>query len=255
MAGSLPNVRVSAQALYPVTRRVEFLTDVAIATDFTEQRAKLRPPLTRFVFPYSRISATDMASIRNFLESQKGPFDTTWSVTLGTTTYNGLTLEDDTFEVLEQAQTKTTYGFTLRCRQTQNPGQTAGSAGGSFPALSAGVNCQLPYTQIRRYAVLRNDNPTSGTRYSWTWFGGGLSGFPGGSLHGWVLQFPVLSDADLATLETFYRNQWGRWSTFMFQDPESHTSFSKCRFDDDALEIVHQQPNVSSLTLKILETN
>jgi hypothetical protein len=255
MAGTLPTVRGTAQALYPVTRRIEFLTDVAIALNYTEQRSKLRPPLTRFVFPYSRMTATDMASVRSFLESQKGQFDTSWSVTLGATTYNHLTLEDSVFEVLEQAETKTTYGFTLRCRQTQNPGQTAGSPGGTFPTLSAGVTCQLPYTQIRRYSVLLNDNPTSGNRYTWTWFGGGLSGFPTGSLHGWTLAYQVLSDADLATLETFYRNQWGRWSSFTFVDPETNISYSKCRFDDDALEISHQQPNVSSLTLKILETN
>jgi len=255
MAGTLPLVRVSAQALYPVTRRVEFLTDVAIATDFTEQRSKARPPLTRFVFPYTQINATDLATMRSFLESQKGPFDTSWSVTLGATTYSNLVLEDDAFSATEAASTQTTYSFTLRARQVKNPGYTCGSPGAAFPALANGLRTQLPYTQLRRYAVMKNDNPLSGNAFRWTWFGGGLTGFPTGSLHGWVLSFPVLSDADLSTIETHFRNNWGRYGTFTFRDPESGTDYTKCRYDQDALEIVHSQPNVNSLTLRVMETN
>lgn len=255
MAGSLPLVRVSAQALYPVTRRVEFLTDVAFNGDFSEQRAKMRPPLTRFVFPYTSMKAADLTGVRNFLESQKGPFDATWSVTLGSTTYSNLVSEDDTFEAIEQAGSPLHYGFTLRARQTQNAGNTAGSAGAAFPALANGLRTQLPYSQIRRYAVMKNDNPLSGTAYRWTWLGGGLTGFPTGSLRGWVLSFPVLSDADLATIETHFRNQWGRWSSFTFRDPESGTDYTKCRYDQDVLDIVHQQTNVNVLTLRVMETN
>ncbi len=255
MAGTLPLVRVSAQALYPVTRRVEFLTDVATAVNYTEQRSKTRPPLTRFVFPYAKVSAADLTSIRNFLESQKGPFDTTWSVTLGATTYSHLMSEDDSFSAVEADGSQTAYSFTLRARQTQNAGYTCGSPGAAFPTLANGLRTQLPYTQIRQYAVTRNINPRSGTAYTWTWFGGGLTGFPTGSLHGWVLSYPVLSDADLATLETHFRNQWGMWSSFTFRDPETSTDYTKSRYADDAFEVVHQSPNINSVTLRVMETN
>lgn len=255
MAGSLPNVRVSAQALYPVTRRVEFLTDVAIAIDSTEQRSKTRPPLTRFVFPYTRLSSSDMGTIRTFFESQKGSFDSTWSVTLGSTTYSNLALEDDSFEAVEAAQTQTTYAFTLKARQVKNPGYTCGSPGAAFPTLANGLRTQLPYSQIRRFSVMKSVSPTTGLQYAFTWFGASLTGFPSGALHGWQLSFPVLSDADLSTLETHFRNQWGRWSSFTFRDPETGTDYPKCRYDQDVFEVTHQQPNVNSLTLRVMETN
>lgn len=255
MSGTLPLVRATAQALYPVTRSVEFLTDVAIAVNFSEQRSKTRPPLTRLVCPYAKMNATDLTAIRNFLESQKGPYDTTWSITLGSTTYAHMVSEDDTFEAVEAAGNPLHYSFSIRARQTQNAGYTCGSPGAAFPALANGLRSQLPYTQIRRYAVLKNDNQRSGTAYRWTWFGGGLSGFPTASLHGWELSYPVLSDADLATLETHFRDQWGRWSSFTFRDPESGTDYPKCRYDHDVLQITHKDYGVNSVTLRVMETN
>jgi hypothetical protein len=254
MSGSLPFVRGTAQALYPVTRRVEFMTDVAMALNSTEQRFKKRPPLTRFVLPYSRITATDTASFRSFFNSQKGTFDSTWTFTLGTTTYIGMTFEDDTFTASQTWDSPIEYAFTLRARQTQNPGQTAGSSGGSYPTLANGTTTQFPYSRIDRFQVLLNDNPI-GPRYSWTWFENGLTGFPTTGLRAWTLGYPLLSDADLITLETFYRSQWGCWGAFTFTDPDDHTVHSKCRFQDDVLQIVHNAPNQNALTLRIMETN
>jgi len=321
MAGTLPTVRGGMQALCPVTRRVEFLTDIAIANNFTEQRSKGRPPLTRFVLPYTRVSATETAAFKAFMESQKGSFDSTWSFTLGTTTFTGLTSEDDTFTAREDAATPTLYSFTLRARQTKNAGQTAGSPGALFPTLASGASAQLPYTQVRRFAVLLNDNPT-GMRYAYTWIAAGLTGYPGRSLRGWELQYPIVSDADLATREGHFRDNWGKWGTWTFVDPDAsalltagissgatsipvssvldfpatpflmqidaewlnvtaagsspltatrgassttaaahlagapvRVVYPKCRYDDDALEIVNNGPDQNSFTLRIVETN
>lgn len=254
MAGTLPTVRGSAQALYPVQRSVSFLTDIAIGLNATEQRAKKRPPLTTFTLSYSRISAADTAAMKAFFESQKGSFDSTWSFTLGSTTYAHLALEDDVFLCREESANRLTYSFTLKARQTQNPGQTAGSAGAAFPTLGNGAKSQLPYSQMRRFAVLRNDNPI-GPRYSWTWFAASLTGFPTRSLRGWELQYPALSDADLSTLETHFRNQWGRWSSFALTDPDDGTVYPKCRYDSDSLDITYLGPNQNAVTLRILETN
>lgn len=254
MAGSLPTVRGGVQALCPVTRSVTFSTDIAIAMNFTEQRSKMRPALTTFTLPYTRMSATDRTAMRNFFESQKGSFDSTWTFTLGATTYSHLTFMDDVFSFREEYATPTLYAWTLRARQTQNAGQTAGASGANFPTLAGGYKAQLPYVQLRRAAVLLNDNPT-GMRYAWTWLGGGLTGFPTGSLHGWELAFPLLSDADLATIEAHYRNNWGRWGLFQFTDPDDAAVYTKCRYDVDQIDIVNNGPNLNSLTLRILETN
>src|SRR5678815_1016430 len=81
MAGLIPLVFGSGTAMYPVTRRVEFLTRVHRAIDDTEQRAKIRVPLTRVTLPY-HLNATDMAAFRAFIGTQKGPY-AAWSVCLG----------------------------------------------------------------------------------------------------------------------------------------------------------------------------
>ena len=114
MSGTLPTVRGGAQALYPVTRTVQFATDVAIALNATEQRFKRRPPLTTFSLPYARMNSTDTAAMKAFFESQKGEFDSTWSFTLGATTYSALTFLDEAFTVREEAGAPKCYSFTLQ---------------------------------------------------------------------------------------------------------------------------------------------
>lgn len=255
MSGTLPTIRGGVQCLYPVTRTVQFLTDVATALNASEARFKRRPPLTLLNLQYSGMDATDTAAMKAFFESQKGQFDSTWSVTIGATTYSAMTFLDDAFTVRETAGSPMRYSFTLRARQTKNPGQTAGSPGGAFPTLSSGLRAQLPYVQSRVFAVLVNDNPI-GPRYTYTWYAGGLSGFPTRSLRGWELSYPVLTDADLSTIETHFRNQWGMWGgPWSFTDPDDGTAYANCRYADDALVITHQQKNISSLTLRIMETN
>lgn len=255
MAGSLPTVRGGASCCTPVTRRVEFLTDVAIANNATEQRMKQRPPLTRFILPYTGMRGTEFTAFKNFFNSQKGAFDATWSFTHDGTTYNKMVFEDSVFSFKEDPGTPTYYSFTLKARQTQNSGQTAGSPNGAFPALANGARTQLPYTQMRRFAVMLNANQACGVQYSWVWFGGGLTGFPSAALHGWELSYATLSNADAATIETHFRNQWGRWGGFSFTDPDDSTAYSNCRYDSDTLEIVNNGPNLNAITLRILETN
>src|SRR5206468_1185224 len=108
--------------------------------------------------------------------------------------------------------------------------------GTDFPTLSSGLVAQRPYTQIRRFYTLRNDNP-SGKRYAYALYGGGLSGFPTGALLSWNLTYPALSDADLSTLETFFRGNSGRYGSFNFTDPDSGALAANCRFGSDVLEI------------------
>ncbi len=211
-------MRGGGQALCPVTRSVEFLTDIAIALDSTEQRFKKRPPLTRFTLPYTRVSFTETAAFQAFFESQKGAYDSTWSFTLGATTYTHLAFEDDTFTVTEDAATPKLYGFTLRARQTQNTSPI-------------------------------------GPQYVYNWQDGSGSR-PSGSLAGWELQYPILTDADLAIREGHFRNNWGKWGgPWSFTDDDNASVHPKCRYDSDSIAIVNNGPNQNSLTLRILETN
>jgi hypothetical protein len=166
--------------------------------------------------------------------------------------YRNMALEHDTLPMLERESTL--YNFTLTARQTANPTFTLASPGSAYPNLAIGLKAQRPYTRVQRYAVLRNDN-VFGPRYSWAWVGGGLSGFPGNALHGWQLDYPVLSDTDLATLESFFLSHFGRFQAFSFTDPDDGNTYSDVRFDSDSLEIHHEQIGVSSLSVKLLGTN
>ena len=252
MAGSLPTVRGS-QALYPVVRTVQFMTDISINLNASEQRVRMRPALHRFKLSYRDVNATETANFKSFYDTQKGTFDSTWDFTLDSTTYSSMAFEDSDFKVTESPSWPLLYDFELNARQTQNRGVTTAAQASAFPALANGLRAQLPYIQTRRFAVARNDNPM-GPRYAWNWFDG-VSPFPSSALMGWELHYPVLSDADLATLEGFFRNQWGRWGQFSFTDPDDTSTKTHVRFDDDALVINYLGPNQTSVVLKLLQTN
>jgi len=317
MAGLLPLVRGGAgTCCYGTQRSVRFSTSVAMAVNGSEQRARRRPPLTSLTLPYSHLLAADVTLLRNFWQSQKGGFDSSWGVVIGKvsttgtvsgtsftdpsgkfsasdvgadvvtpdeSTYVGkitaygsptsvtvspsggatgeirwgyhvsnLTFDDDNFAVSESSPQ--VYDLSLKCHQTKNPGCTAGSPGGTFPVLSAGVRAQHPFTQTQRFQNLQSENKICGVQYSYAFVGGGLSGFATDAIPGWVISYPVLTDADLRTLENFVRCQYGAWSSFTFIEPKSETSFDHCRFTDD-FSVTHADYNRNSVSITIIQTN
>jgi hypothetical protein len=59
----------------------------------------------------------------------------------------------------------------------------------------------------------------------------------------------------LLTLENFFLGCWGRFQSFSFTDPDNAVTYSDVRFDSDSLEIHHESIGVSSLSVRLLETN
>lgn len=253
MAGTLPTILGGVQALYPVTRTVSFLTFIGMNLDGSEQRCKQRPALARFELPYVGIPKSDRDAMATFFDAQKGLYDSTWSLTLGSTTYSNLALEDDVFQSTERLDAPMLYDFTIRARQVQSRGVTTPSQGSAFPALASGNPFQLPYAAARRFAVLRNDNP-NGMRYAYSWFDGSGT-FPSGALRGWTLEYSGVSDADLATQEAFFRSQWGMWGQFAFTDPDNSTTYTKVRYDMDDLVIRHLELNNNAFSVNLVQTN
>ena len=255
MAGSLPTVRSGAAALYPLTRHLEYLTVVQQYTAGNEMRWKKRAPLTRLVLQYIDLLAADKTSIEGFFNSQKGQFDTTWSVTLPapiSATYSNLSFEDDVIRFEERKPRL--YSTTLRVRQVQNRAFATPSVSAVFPAIVSGVKSQLPDVRIRKFVTSKNDM-ASGGRYVWDWYGGGLSGLPTGALMSWELNFPTIQDADVAILEQFFKSNNGRWRTFSFTDPDDASVHTKCRFAGDTFEVKYVGPAHNSVTLVIEEVN
>jgi hypothetical protein len=252
--GAVPNVRGTGQALYPVTRSREYLTDVAQFVNGTEQRFKVRAGLTRLKLPYSSLVADDASNLEIFLDSAKGMFDPTQSITLtdtlgNSTTYDNLVLDQDTIEVTERDATL--YDSELNLHQVQNRDSLPPSVDATFPVFDIGVSAQRPHTQIRRLLTAVVDQPT-GVRHAWAWYGEGLDGFPQGALEAWQLTL-LLSDANLVTLETFFRAMEGRMWPFTFIDPDSETPYFPCRFGTDTLQIQHAGPNNNQVVVPIVQ--
>jgi hypothetical protein len=254
MSGSLPGVRGSSvEVLYPVTRTVSFATRVQRFADATEQRWMLRPPMTKLSLPYGSLLATDKNNQLSFFASQKGRFDTTISVTIGAITYTNMTLLSDVFSIKNGKPLQ--YDTQIDLRQVKNSGYTwSAPVAPSFPILSAGVRCQMPFIQTSRYLTMVNDQET-GMRYSEAFYGGGFSKFPAAALKEWALEYPHLTDADVAILESFVNSVGGRFYSFAFIDPLDGSSHPKCRFGSDDFILRYSGPNDVALSLQIVETN
>jgi hypothetical protein len=251
--GAIPNVRGHGQALYPLTRSREYSTDLAQFVNGTEQRFKVRAGLTRLKLPYSALVAADASNLDTFVDSAKGMFDTTGTITLtdslgNSNTFDNLTLDQDTIALIEKEPLL--FSTELDLHQTQNRNTPAPVVAAAFPVFDVGLSAQLPLQQIRRLLSAVVDQP-SGIRYAWAWYGEGLVGFPDGALEAWELTL-LLSDVNLVTLETFFRAMEGRMWTFSFIDPESESVYPNCRFGSDVLQIQHAGVNDNRVVLQIV---
>lgn len=267
---TLPTIRNGSAAIYPVQRSTLITTAVQRFINASEQRFKRHAPLGQFQLVYKGLFAVDRDALKAFFDLQPAEYLALyggWSFTLASITYPKCVFIDDSFTSVESDRPNL-YDVTLRFRQTQTGGIAAFPAGPSFPVLSTGATAQRPYTQIVRYRTTKNDNPT-GIRYAYAWYGNAaLTGFPpnlanrsGGTdadvtgLMGWKLEFPSITDADMALLEAFFVAMNGRWQTFSFTDPDSGTTFSKVRFDQDSFVYNYTALNQASTTIQLVETN
>lgn len=251
---AVPKVRGNGQALYPLTRSLEYSTDVAQFVNGTEQRFKIRAGLTRFKLPYSAVVADDATALKEFVDSAKGMFDPNGTITLtdasgASTTYNDLTLDQDTIDVTELEPML--YTTQLALHQTKNRDTPPPSSGDSFPVFDVGLSAQRPYKQTRRFLSAVVDQ-AAGIRYAWAWYGEGLEGFPDSALMAWELTL-LLSDSNLAILENFFRGKEGRMWPFSFTDPDDASVHPNCRFGTDILDIQHAGVNNNQVKVPLFE--
>lgn len=115
----------------------------------------------------------------------------------------------------------------------------------AFPTFTTGESVHLPYKQETEYWNSTN-RQAHGYQYSYNILSTGLKR--------WEITF-VLSDTDIATLQTFWAARKGSYEEFTFTDPDTATTTSKCRFDQDALSVQYIQPNENRVTVTIQEYN
>ncbi len=235
MANPLSPVRgTTRQILYPFTRTIEFVTRVNVAANQAEQRYLVRGPLTMLSLPYSELLKADETAQELWFRNARGMFDKTITVTLDTVTYGDLALQQDTFQTT--IKQKFFYDTQILLKQEKNPSWVPSPAPSAYPLFSVGARAQYPYTRVLRFATIVNDMET-GNRYSLSTIGGPFSNFPTDALHSWEIQYPLLTDVDLAVLEPFFMACMGRYRHFAFTDPDTGIVYPNCRLDQDALAI------------------
>lgn len=251
MAGTLPPVRGGhAPALYPVQRSLRLPVAICRFMNGKEQRWKQGSPLNSFALRYVRINVADISSLQSFIIAQKGMFDSTWSMTLDDT-YDNLGLDSDAWSVREESRSRTTFSLEFRASQTQN-NPTIPALGASYPNLASGAVSCYPFELSPTFNTLQGRNPI-GPRYSFAYYGAGLSGFPTGPLNRVMQSYIRVSDTDLATYVNFFLAAGGSWSTFAWSDPASGSSIAKARFDQESLDITYEQKNASSFTVRLAQ--
>ena len=245
---SLPLIFGIGTAQYPISRSIQFDTVVAVAANGSEQRCVRNVPLFRFSFSYSDLLAADQTSLLNFFNGQLGMRATNWSAALKGITYANLTFEEDTIQWTRRDAI--TYEGTLKFRQTQNPGFSIPVVG-AFPTLSAGLSFQRPYSADWRNLTVAGDQAT-GERYAFGFYGTSILRFPTRPLRAWHLNYPILADTDVATLENHFIGCQGRWQTFQFTD-DTGTVYPFCRYGDDTMTFNYRGPNLTDCSFSIVE--
>lgn len=122
----------------------------------------------------------------------------------------------------------------------------------TYPTINGGVTTQRPFTRTRVHRTTVNTMST-GKRYTYGWRATGLTGLPTRPLFVWELNYPVITPAEVETLEDFFRARAGRLEAFDFTDPEDGTTYPNCRFGMDAMEIRYEGPNYCSTRVVIEE--
>lgn len=88
-----------------------------------------------------------------------------------------------------------------------------------FPQINSNmIMTQLPYSAGQSYGTISQDVET-GMRWTFPLRASGLSGFPTDTLRRFNLSFPTITDAEVASLKTFFESMRGRWGQFGLLDP------------------------------------
>ena len=263
MAGTFPVLESGAVCKYPVTLRSGWSTKVNQFVDFSEQRWVTRQPLIKLVFEYRNLSRADINTLKVFVETQLGEYDT-FSVPFDGYQYDNMVFDQDDFRPIEDKEPNR-FSVTLKMRQMRPNGwfnapiDVVGSTP-NYPFITGvvatvspityGVITQRPWTGGERYFTNKVDLET-GYRYSYAW-----TQTP---LQRWELNYPVITEVEADIIRNFFDAMHGRMYHFNFDDPDlyilarqspyswtspdpSYESIPNCRFDSDDLDVVYVGP-------------
>jgi hypothetical protein len=112
-----------------------------------------------------------------------------------------------------------------------------------FPQLKTGAFCQYPLARRERFSteVIRFGD---GAEQRYRSFKVGL--------REWVIGLELLTDTEMAAIESFYWANGGAAGTFEFTDPFDNVTHDTCEFDD-SVRMVFEGPSRSSTEIVLRE--
>lgn len=115
----------------------------------------------------------------------------------------------------------------------------------TFPQLSSGAVTQYPLrvttgqaTQVLRFL----DGSDQRFRAQ------------GGMLRQWQIKVELLNEDELEALESFFQEQSGDYSTFVFPDPYSGSGVLNCRFGSPVFTSAYEGVDSSATAFWVIET-
>ena len=71
----------------------------------------------------------------------------------------------------------------------------------------------------------------------------------------WAIDLRLLNESEVASMEEFFNNALGEYSTFTFPDPISGTNVPNCRIGAPELISDYQDVEIAATSMWVVETN
>jgi hypothetical protein len=114
---NFPTLSSGTTVIGPLNATVSMPVEILKFESGAEQRFRSAKKLVSFRLDYSGISKADMVLLRDFYNTAKGSFDTTWSIAIDGTTYSNMTFVSEKFSARES--TRGRYDVMLEARQVK----------------------------------------------------------------------------------------------------------------------------------------
>jgi len=247
----LPTILGSGPPFYPFKISYICNTSKSDGQAATPARSVKSPPIVKFNLPYNPVTKAQKNTLKAAVLSALGAFATDREITLGSTVYDNLSFDDDTFA--GQENSSGLYSVEWSLTQIVPDNWSPGSSGAAFPLLLSNAISGLPFTQKQWYQTLTNKLP-GGPKYTLSEFGGGWTGFPAGPLMAWALAFDVITTSEVTAILNHFLANWGDCFPFTYKD-EDGTVYSNVYYAGPTLTIQWNDPNHASLRVGLVQMN
>ena len=247
MAGAFPTLSFGGTVQYPLTLKVSCLTRIQKALNSETQRYVMRAPMAELVLTYTNLTDADRSSVESFHDSQKGAYDSTWTLDFDSKSLTAMRFSEDLLTWEENIPNRWTT--RLKCSGLY---PIPGSPPASLPALDSGAVTQMPWSKEREYDTSFTDME-SGVRHATALRGGGLTNYPTGPELRWNLEFHKVAHDKAEEVIQFFVSKRGRFGSFSFTDPDSLVVYSGCYFGSDDLTVTYNGYGNTSLTAQVVK--